>query len=127
AESSSSRMSESEISTPTQAEAATPEQQVDAESLQPEQVPPAAAVEELQPPSAPPAAHSLSPRQRRAQQRSQQGHRDAASRPAFPAAPPEEESHAGSAVLILVLTLALAALIFRRFYLAHEYKFDYEL
>ncbi|KAJ8397624.1 hypothetical protein AAFF_G00436230 [Aldrovandia affinis] len=40
---------------------------------------------------------------------------------------PSEGSHTGSAVLIVVLTLALAALIFRRIYLANEYKFDYEL
>lgn len=38
-----------------------------------------------------------------------------------------DEGHAGSAVLIVVLTLALAMLIFRRIYLAQEYKFDYEL
>ncbi|XP_023144524.2 ubiquitin-conjugating enzyme E2 J1 [Amphiprion ocellaris] len=75
----------------------------------------------------------LSPRQRRSQQHREQGQRDgrepAASRPAFaPAArQPQDESHAGSAVLIVVLTLALAALIFRRIYLAHEYKFDYDL
>uniref|UniRef100_A0A8C5M800 Ubiquitin-conjugating enzyme E2 J1 n=1 Tax=Leptobrachium leishanense TaxID=445787 RepID=A0A8C5M800_9ANUR len=36
-------------------------------------------------------------------------------------------SNTGSAVLIVVLTLALAALIFRRIYLANDYTFDYEL
>ncbi|XP_070781821.1 ubiquitin-conjugating enzyme E2 J1 [Enoplosus armatus] len=79
-----------------------------------------------------PCGRPLSPRQRRVQQHSQQGQRDGrdpASRPAFVPAPhqPQDESHAGSVVLIVVLTLALAALIFRRIYLAHEYKFDYEL
>ncbi|KAM3602624.1 uncharacterized protein V6R79_007523 [Siganus canaliculatus] len=71
----------------------------------------------------------LSPRQRRVQPHSQQGQREVASIPALTPAPrqPQEESHAGSAVLIVVLTLALAALIFRRIYLAQEYKFDYEL
>lgn len=51
------------------------------------------------------------------------------SRRPFAAAPhrTQDEGHAGSAVLIVVLTLALATLIFRRIYLAQEYKFDYEL
>lgn len=89
-------------------------------------------LEEPQAPAAPSTGRPLSPRQRRAQQHSQQGQRegrDPASRPAFaPAArQPQDESHAGSAVLIVLLTLALAALIFRRIYLAQEYKFDYEL
>lgn len=93
---------------------------------------PASRVEEPPTPPAPTASRPLSPRQRRSQQHSQQGQRDgreASNRPAFAAAArqPQEESHAGSAVLILVLTLALAALIFRRIYLAHEYKFDYEI
>uniref|UniRef100_A0A3Q2D6H8 Ubiquitin-conjugating enzyme E2 J1 n=1 Tax=Cyprinodon variegatus TaxID=28743 RepID=A0A3Q2D6H8_CYPVA len=73
----------------------------------------------------------LSPRQRRAQQHSRQppraGREPAASRAAFAPPPRHNESHAGSAVLILVLTLALAALIFRRIYLANEYKFNYDL
>lgn len=71
-----------------------------------------------------PISRPLSPRLRRAQQP-----RRAAAFPAFPPAPrpAQEASHTGSAVLIVVLTLALAALIFRRVYLAHEYKFDYEL
>ncbi|XP_057679212.1 ubiquitin-conjugating enzyme E2 J1 isoform X1 [Corythoichthys intestinalis] len=40
---------------------------------------------------------------------------------------PQNDGHTGSAVLIVVLTLALAALIFRRIFLAHDYKFEYEL
>ncbi|KAM4634006.1 ubiquitin-conjugating enzyme E2 J1 isoform 2-T2 [Polymixia lowei] len=91
----------------------------------------AVVVEGPQPPTPPGTGRSLSPRQRRAQQ----GRRDArepASRPIFPAfaadpRQPREASHTGSVVLIVVLTLALAVLIFRRIYLAQEYKFDYEL
>lgn len=51
------------------------------------------------------------------------------SRRPFTAAPhrTRDEGHTGSVVLIVVLTLALATLIFRRIYLAQEYKFDYEL
>uniref|UniRef100_A0A3Q3GWV3 Ubiquitin-conjugating enzyme E2, J1 n=1 Tax=Labrus bergylta TaxID=56723 RepID=A0A3Q3GWV3_9LABR len=85
------------------------------------------------PTAVPSPGRPLSPRQRRAQQQSQQGQRDgrdAASRPAFPPAPrqqQEEDIHTGSAVLIVLLTLALAALIFRRIYLANEYQFDFEL
>ncbi|KAE8602922.1 hypothetical protein XENTR_v10014174 [Xenopus tropicalis] len=66
---------------------------------------------------------SRSPRQRRAQQR-----RIPASTGLI-----QVQQHAvngsntGSAVLIVVLTLALAALIFRRIYLANDYIFDYEL
>ncbi|XP_040920761.1 ubiquitin-conjugating enzyme E2 J1 [Toxotes jaculatrix] len=96
--------------------------------------PPATGVEGSLPHTAPSTDRPLSPRQRRAQQQqqSQQGQRDSRDpgiRPAFAPAPrqPQDESHAGSAVLIVVLTLALAALIFRRIYLAQEYKFDYEL
>ncbi|XP_026089727.1 ubiquitin-conjugating enzyme E2 J1-like [Carassius auratus] len=68
-----------------------------------------------------------SPRQRRSQNQIQSPRY-----PAFTASPPaplppQDTSHTGSAVLIVLLTLALAALIFRRIYLAHEYKFDYEL
>ncbi|XP_062267107.1 ubiquitin-conjugating enzyme E2 J1 [Platichthys flesus] len=93
---------------------------------QPE-APPATGVEGSQLQTAPSTGRPLSPRQRRTQQHSHQAQRD--SRPVFPAAPlqPQVESHAGSVVLIVVLTLALAALIFRRIYLAQEYKFDYEL
>ncbi|XP_056337278.1 ubiquitin-conjugating enzyme E2 J1 [Danio aesculapii] len=68
-----------------------------------------------------------SPRQRRSQNQS-----PSPRSPVFPASPaaphlPQDSSRTGSAVLIVLLTLALAALIFRRIYLAHEYKFDYEL
>ncbi|XP_052390816.1 ubiquitin-conjugating enzyme E2 J1-like isoform X2 [Carassius gibelio] len=68
-----------------------------------------------------------SPRQRRSQNQIQSPRY-----PAFTASPPaplppQDTSHTGSAVLIVLLTLALAALIFRRVYLANEYKFDYEL
>ncbi|XP_013886445.1 ubiquitin-conjugating enzyme E2 J1 [Austrofundulus limnaeus] len=70
----------------------------------------------------------LSPRQRRAQQHGppepRAGREPAASRAPLQA---QNQSHAGSAVLILVLTLALAVLIFRRIYSANEYKFNYDL
>uniref|UniRef100_W5NJY4 Ubiquitin-conjugating enzyme E2 J1 n=1 Tax=Lepisosteus oculatus TaxID=7918 RepID=W5NJY4_LEPOC len=71
----------------------------------------------------PQPSRRLSPRQRRAQQ---------PRRPASPAFAqiqrrPADAHHTGSAVLIVLLTLALAALIFRRIYLANEYKLDYEL
>ncbi|KAM3861336.1 ubiquitin-conjugating enzyme E2 J1 [Diretmus argenteus] len=142
AESSSSRQaSESrgaESESFDQEEPSTSGGQEDAEGPREEQAEasPAAEAEAPRTPHATGSGRSLSPRQRRAQQHSQQqGQRDArepASRPTFPAfaaAPrqPQETSHAGSAVLIVVLTLALAALIFRRIYLANEYKFDYEL
>ncbi|KAJ3606916.1 hypothetical protein NHX12_026432 [Muraenolepis orangiensis] len=73
----------------------------------------------------------LSPRQRRAHQARQ--------RRETPPPPPHPDAvrralagvrgrrQAGSAALILVLTLVLAVLIFRRIYLAQEYKLDYEL
>ncbi|KAM9355472.1 ubiquitin-conjugating enzyme E2 J1 [Pholidichthys leucotaenia] len=86
-----------------------------------------------QTPSTTSPGRPLSPRQRRAQQHSQREHRDgreaAASRAPFAAAArqPLNESHTGSAVLIMVLTLALAVLIFRRIYLSNEYKFDFDL
>ncbi|KAG1929555.1 ubiquitin-conjugating enzyme E2 J1-like [Pimephales promelas] len=73
-------------------------------------------------PSAPAAP---SPRQRRSQTQSPRYPTFTAS-PA-PPHPQQDPSHTGCAVLIVLLTLALAALIFRRIYLAHEYKFDYEL
>lgn len=79
------------------------------------------------PASAAPSSRSLSPRQRRAQNRNQN---QPQRRPTFPAFPPvaaqQEDGHTGSAVLIVLLTLALAALVFRRIYLAQDYKFDYE-
>uniref|UniRef100_A0A8B9RI46 Ubiquitin-conjugating enzyme E2 J1 n=1 Tax=Astyanax mexicanus TaxID=7994 RepID=A0A8B9RI46_ASTMX len=80
-----------------------------------------------------PASRPLSPRQRRAQNqiRNQNQNQNQVRRPAFPAFPAAaaqpDGSHTGSAVLIVLLTLALAALVFRRIYLAQEYKFDYEL
>lgn len=96
-------------------------------SPQAEASPATQVVEEHRPPASPATGRPLSPRQRRAQQHSQQGQRnsrDPASRPAFTPAPrqPQVESNAGSAVLIVLLTLALAALIFRRIYLAQEYE-----
>ncbi|XP_049914473.1 ubiquitin-conjugating enzyme E2 J1 [Epinephelus moara] len=125
---------ESEPSTLTEGDTSTSASQEASEAPQAEQAEasPATGIEGPQPAVTPSTGLPLSPRQRRAQQHSQQGQRDGrdpASRPAFAPAPrqPLDESHAGSAVLIVVLTLALAALIFRRIYLANEYKFDYEL
>ncbi|XP_029966480.1 ubiquitin-conjugating enzyme E2 J1 [Salarias fasciatus] len=70
----------------------------------------------------------LSPRQRRAQQRGETAARGPASAPPpRPPGPPREQSQAGSAALIVLLTLALAALVFRRLYLANEYRFHYDL
>ncbi|XP_069462605.1 ubiquitin-conjugating enzyme E2 J1-like isoform X2 [Ambystoma mexicanum] len=79
-----------------------------------------------QPQPTPPNNNSVSPRQRRAQQQQQQR------RPVSPVLLPVPQprvntSHTGSAVLIVLLTLALAALIFRRVYLANDYIFDNEL
>uniref|UniRef100_A0A8D0G7H7 Ubiquitin-conjugating enzyme E2 J1 n=1 Tax=Sphenodon punctatus TaxID=8508 RepID=A0A8D0G7H7_SPHPU len=63
---------------------------------------------------------SISPRQRRAQQR-----RVPSSTEFHQVQQPRvDTSHTGSAVLIVLLTLALAALIFRRIYLANEYVFE---
>lgn len=78
----------------------------------------------------PSSSAAPSPRQRRTQ--NQQNQTQSPRYPTFTASPvaqqpPQDTSHTGSAVLIVLLTLALAALIFRRIYLAHEYKFDYEL
>lgn len=89
--------------------------------FQEEAAPQAPSAEDVAPPA--PSSRPLSPRQRRAQQPRRPAF------PPFPAAPhpPQDASRTGSAVLIVVLTLALAALIFRRIYLANEYKFDYEL
>ncbi|XP_061669236.1 ubiquitin-conjugating enzyme E2 J1 isoform X2 [Syngnathoides biaculeatus] len=69
-----------------------------------------------------------SPRQRQVQQ-AQRDNEEAPNRPPFIGGvhEPQGDSYTGSAMVIMVLTLALAALIFRRIYLAHEYKFDYEL
>lgn len=79
------------------------------------------------PSEGPSSSTAPSPRQRRTQNQPQP-----LRYPTFTASPvvqhpPQDTSHTGSAVLIVLLTLALAALIFRRIYLAHEYKFDYEL
>ncbi|XP_036438270.1 ubiquitin-conjugating enzyme E2 J1 isoform X2 [Colossoma macropomum] len=78
-----------------------------------------------------PGSRPLSPRQRRAQNQNRNQNQNQLRRPAFPAFPAAaaqpDGSHTGSAVLIVLLTLALAALVFRRIYLAQEYKFDYEL
>ncbi|ELW59130.1 Ubiquitin-conjugating enzyme E2 J1 [Tupaia chinensis] len=70
---------------------------------------------------------SMSPRQRRAQQQSQR--RSSTSPDVIQGPQPRDNhtDHGGSAVLIVILTLALAALIFRRIYLANEYIFDFEL
>lgn len=70
---------------------------------------------------------SLSPRQRRAQQQSQR--RSSPSPDVIQGQQPRDNhtDHGGSAVLIVILTLALAALIFRRIYLANEYIFDFEI
>ncbi|KAM4771969.1 ubiquitin-conjugating enzyme E2 J1 [Rhinophrynus dorsalis] len=69
---------------------------------------------------------SRSPRQRRAQQ--QQQRRTPASAGLLQVQQRAVNgSNTGSAVLIVLLTLALAALIFRRVYLANDYIFDYEL
>ncbi|NWQ70085.1 UB2J1 enzyme, partial [Neopipo cinnamomea] len=66
---------------------------------------------------------SMSPRQRRAQQQSQ---RRAPSSTDFNRAqqPRVNTNHTGSTVLIVLLTFALAALIFRRICLANEYIFE---
>ncbi|XP_066171232.1 ubiquitin-conjugating enzyme E2 J1 isoform X3 [Sylvia atricapilla] len=66
---------------------------------------------------------SMSPRQRRAQQQSQ---RRAPASTDFNRAqqPRGNTNHTGSTVLIVLLTFALAALIFRRICLANEYVFE---
>ncbi|XP_075410888.1 ubiquitin-conjugating enzyme E2 J1 [Tenrec ecaudatus] len=82
----------------------------------------------LQQPPQPGATNtSMSPRQRRAQQQSQR--RSSTSPDVIQGQQPRDNhtDHGGSAVLIVILTLALAALIFRRIYLANEYIFDFEL
>ncbi|NXP18692.1 UB2J1 enzyme, partial [Scytalopus superciliaris] len=70
-----------------------------------------------------PTGTSLSPRQRRAQQQSQ---RRAPSSTDFNRVqqPRGNTNHTGSTVLIVLLTFALAALIFRRICLANEYIFE---
>lgn len=73
------------------------------------------------PPAAP--SSSVSPRQRRAQQ---QSHRRAPTSTDLHRAqqPRANTNHTGSTVLIVLLTFALAALIFRRICLANEYVFE---
>ncbi|NWH54909.1 UB2J1 enzyme, partial [Fregata magnificens] len=70
-----------------------------------------------------PTNTSMSPRQRRAQQQSQ---RRAPSSTDFNRVqqPRVNMNHTGSTVLIVLLTFALAALIFRRICLANEYIFE---
>ncbi|NXX41483.1 UB2J1 enzyme, partial [Tricholaema leucomelas] len=70
-----------------------------------------------------PTNRSVSPRQRRAQQQSQ---RRAPTSADFHRVqqPRVNMNHTGSTVLIVLLTFALAALIFRRIYLANEYIFE---
>ncbi|XP_058657216.1 ubiquitin-conjugating enzyme E2 J1 isoform X1 [Ammospiza nelsoni] len=77
-----------------------------------------------QPPAVPSSSSSsLSPRQRRAQQQSQR--RAPASADLGRAQQPRgNANHTGSTVLIVLLTFALAALIFRRICLANEYVFE---
>lgn len=77
-------------------------------------------------PSMAPPGRPLSPRQRRQQQQTRQAQREP-SRAAFTAPRQAPDSHTGSAVLIVLLTLALAALIFRRIYLAQDYRLDLDL
>lgn len=72
-----------------------------------------------------PPGRPQSPRQRR-QQQSRQAQREP-SHAAFTAPRQAPDSHTGSAVLIVLLTLALAALIFRRIYLAQDYRLDLDL
>ncbi|XP_078068612.1 ubiquitin-conjugating enzyme E2 J1 isoform X2 [Mustelus asterias] len=82
-------------------------------------------------PQSRPNTTSLSPRQRRTQQQRRAQQQQQARRPVSPSYTqvrrPANTNQIGSTVLIVVLTLALAALIFRRIYMSHEYRFDYEL
>ncbi|XP_072296397.1 ubiquitin-conjugating enzyme E2 J1 [Eucyclogobius newberryi] len=80
--------------------------------------------EQVEPPMVAPG-RPLSPRQRR-QQQSRQAQREP-SRAPFTAPRQAPDSHTGSAVLIVLLTLALATLIFRRIYLAQDYRLDLDL
>ncbi|XP_028857963.1 ubiquitin-conjugating enzyme E2 J1 [Denticeps clupeoides] len=101
------------------------EERADANSPADHEEPPASEAPPTPGPDGGSNSRSMSPRQRR----QQQPPRRPPTFPAFPATPhpPADGSHTGSAVLIVLLTLALAVLIFRRVYLANEYKFDYEL
>lgn len=77
-------------------------------------------------PAQPIPADSLpaSPRQRRTQ--SQPNQRRVSASPGLTQAQ-QPRMNAGSTMLIVLLTLALAVLLFRRVYLANNYIFDYEL
>ncbi|XP_055740563.1 ubiquitin-conjugating enzyme E2 J1 [Salvelinus fontinalis] len=116
---------ESEPPTEPQGETSSSGRQEEEENAQAEQAEaaPPPREEETSPPA--PSTH-----QRRAQQQ-QRDQIEPPSRPTFPHTatphPPQDTSHTGSVVLIVVLALLLAALIFRRVYLTNEYKFDYEL
>ncbi|NXA96466.1 UB2J1 enzyme, partial [Melanocharis versteri] len=83
----------------------------------------AAAGQERAPAVSSSSTTSMSPRQRRAQQQSQ---RRAPTSGDFNRAqqPRVNTNHTGSTVLIVLLTFALAALIFRRICLANEYVFE---
>ncbi|XP_049612002.1 ubiquitin-conjugating enzyme E2 J1 [Syngnathus scovelli] len=98
---------------------------VDPPQTEQAEVPAAARVERPQTPLD--TDHPHSPRQRRVRH-AQRDNREAPNRPPLIAGVHEaqDESHAGSAMLIVVLSLILAALIFRRIYLAHDYKFEYD-
>ncbi|NXU81382.1 UB2J1 enzyme, partial [Oreotrochilus melanogaster] len=91
-------------------------------SLQPEAQSSSAAASQEHTPAVP-TNTSVSPRQRRAQQQSQ---RRAPSSSDFNRVqqPRVNTNHTGSTVLIVLLTFALAALIFRRICLANEYIFE---
>ncbi|XP_071597452.1 ubiquitin-conjugating enzyme E2 J1 isoform X7 [Heliangelus exortis] len=92
-------------------------------SFKPEAQSSSAAASQEHPPAVP-TNTSVSPRQRRAQQQSQ---RRAPSSSDFNRVqqPRVNTNHTGSTVLIVLLTFALAALIFRRICLANEYIFEF--
>ncbi|XP_047429916.1 ubiquitin-conjugating enzyme E2 J1 [Mugil cephalus] len=131
----SERCAESESSTLTQEDTFTSASHEVADRPHAEQaeVFSATAVEGTQIATATSCGRPLNPRQRHSQQHSQLNQRDgtesATNREDFAPAARQlrDESHAGTALLVVVLTLALAILIFRRIYLTNEYKFDYEL
>ncbi|XP_038655287.1 ubiquitin-conjugating enzyme E2 J1 [Scyliorhinus canicula] len=85
----------------------------------------------LEPPQSRSNTISLSPRQRRTQQQRRAQQQQQSRRPVSPSYTPvrhpTNSNQIGSTVLIVILTLALAALIFRRIYMSNEYRFDYEL
>ncbi|EHB05889.1 Ubiquitin-conjugating enzyme E2 J1 [Heterocephalus glaber] len=89
------------------------------------QNPSAASFQQLTQPAA--KNTSMSPRQHRAQQQNQR--RSSMSPDVIQGQQPRDNhmDHGGSGILIVILTLALAALIFRRMYMANEYIFDFEL